>query len=351
MTPEQSERKVLEMLHWVVRDRADALPPDSPERREMEHLSHKLRVARYIHEKKGPIRIGVFGLFSRGKSMLINALIGCRLMPDSLTPATTAVVEVKHSSHREFVVHFKDGRKVPRRDLDTTKEVHDAVKRFGTRAGSDSGSAEMIFVSWPLEQSSLMRKGYVFVDTPGAKSACAHDGTTDEDTRKALEALEDAHVVLFCLNANYLGDEEERKFCVDHVQWLDPLFVINFRDQYESKISPVDFVTQEMFWVEKRKAIAVSALQALEAREQKPFDKAKWDESSVPELEDRIEAIIEGFDPVHVVPAVLSTLKLYSDKISRPPFPVWENFIAATRTPLYEGGDAVLQQAATFWRK
>jgi predicted GTPase len=363
VTAKQAEKEVLETLHVLVRAVANSLPeeidvqPDgilqrNPVRLEMEHLSHKVRVARYIHDDTGPIRIGVFGLFNRGKSMLVNALIGARFMPDSLVPKTDTIVEVSHALDRKVVLHFPNGKRNPRNDLDTPTEVRAAVEKFGTKDGVDGGATEKITITWPLNDSTLMRKGYVLVDTPGAKSA-GGVGSTDADTEKALRILEETHVVLFCLNANNLGELEEQMFCEEHVQWLDPLFVINFKDQYDGKKNPVDYVANKMFWIDRRKAIAVSAKDGVDSQNTRPRDEGLWQQSNIPRLEERIEEIIESMSPENVVRYVLATLTLYAGRITRPQFPTVENFIARVNNQSYataEIRETILRQLSTVWQ-
>lgn len=54
----------------------------------------------------------VAGLFKRGKSSVINAILGKPLAPVAVTPVTAIVTIFEYNDQRSYAaIHFKDGRK------------------------------------------------------------------------------------------------------------------------------------------------------------------------------------------------------------------------------------------------
>ena len=65
-------------------------------------LSHRLRTDRFT--------LAVVGEFSRGKSTLINALLGQReLLPTAIEPATAAITLLTHGDSPTATVNYEDG--------------------------------------------------------------------------------------------------------------------------------------------------------------------------------------------------------------------------------------------------
>ena len=52
----------------------------------------------------------VVGEFKRGKSTLLNAMLGAAVLPAKTTPCTAIVTYIRHGERPEVEVHFNDGR-------------------------------------------------------------------------------------------------------------------------------------------------------------------------------------------------------------------------------------------------
>lgn len=53
--------------------------------------------------------VGVVGEFKRGKSTVINSLLGEDLLPADILPATAVPTYIRWDTQPKAVVHFKDG--------------------------------------------------------------------------------------------------------------------------------------------------------------------------------------------------------------------------------------------------
>ena len=82
------------------------------------------------HLTSDAFRLMVVGEFKRGKSTLINALLGQDVLPAKLAPCTAVITEVKHGDRPQAVLHHSDLDRPPRRRRTTTP---DASSRFAHR--------------------------------------------------------------------------------------------------------------------------------------------------------------------------------------------------------------------------
>lgn len=146
------------------------------------------------------IRLVVLGEFTRGKSSLINALLGIELLPTALE-ATTAIntfVRMLPADRKDrFIrIHFQDGRKP--QEVPWTDDA--ALERWGTELDESNADARKTldyieaFMDHPL-----LAKGLVLVDTPGLQSVMEHH---EAITRKAIA---EAHIALWVQNTSMLG--------------------------------------------------------------------------------------------------------------------------------------------------
>src|SRR5271166_5607841 len=107
--------------------------------------------------------IAVLGQFKRGKSSLINAIVGRSLLPTGVIPLTTVITIVKFGAHERLVIQRK-GFQFPQHESiaslpDYVTSQHNPENQKGI---------ETVAVELPLP---YLRRGLQFVDTPGVGSA------------------------------------------------------------------------------------------------------------------------------------------------------------------------------------
>lgn len=110
---------------------------------------------------EGRFHVACIGQFKRGKSTLINALIGRRLLPAGVVPLTAVVTVVRYGSELAARVRMADGTWTAI-DPDTLVEYVSEERNPENRRGV---SAIEVFVPSPLLQG-----GMCLVDTPGLGS-------------------------------------------------------------------------------------------------------------------------------------------------------------------------------------
>jgi GTP-binding protein EngB required for normal cell division len=213
----------------------------------------------------------VVGRFSRGKSTLMNAILGGAHLPTGIVPLTSVITTVRYGSRQQVVLHFKDfglSREVP------LSQIADYVTQQG-----NPGNAKKIAwaeIQLPIE---ILRRGFFFVDTPGLGSPIIENTLTTE--RFLPQA--DAFIVVTSYDSP-LSEEEGR--ILERIRNTDKkVFVIlNKQDTVtpEERQQARDFVAEQLhasLGREIEEVYSISARHALEAK--LSGNQQKLDESGI----------------------------------------------------------------------
>jgi GTP-binding protein EngB required for normal cell division len=171
------------------------------------------------------VTILVAGEFKRGKSSLVNALIGEDLLPVDIVP-TTAVTHVLHHGERGLVLHWRDGRKEVR---PLSAEVLGSLASDEAGGSVDPEQIEFVEISLP---NSRLAKGLVLVDTPGVNDL------SDMRSEVVYQMIPRADAVIFVLDGTTQLTASEKTFLTDKLmQSLAPplCFVMNKMDRIEEE--------------------------------------------------------------------------------------------------------------------
>jgi predicted GTPase len=180
--------------------------------------------------------IAVLGDFKRGKSTLINALLGQALLPSAVVPLTAVVTEV-HIGAKHTAAVFKDGarRVIPIGEID----------EFVTERGNPSNAKRIERVEVGVE-SEFGLDGLVLVDTPGLSSV--NDGNSAE----AHEALRDSDAAIVVLAADNPLSASELDLLAQLCERRAEVFVaINKVDH----LTPVERRAVREFVIERAEAV------------------------------------------------------------------------------------------------
>ena len=113
--------------------------------------------------------ISVIGQFKRGKSSLINALLGEELLPVGIIPLTTTVTEIRRGDGFRAVVRFSDDS-----EQETNRENLPDYISEQKNPGNQKNVAEVKL--WTKHIS--FGAGITLVDTPGVGSIHQHNTQT-----------------------------------------------------------------------------------------------------------------------------------------------------------------------------
>lgn len=153
----------------------------------------ELRKRLYVRE----LVVSVIGQFKRGKSSLINALLGDELLPVGIVPLTTAVTEIRQGNSFRAVVSFTDGseQEIGRSELPDYISEQKNPNNQKNVAAVRLWTAHIPFGSY-----------ITLVDTPGVGSIHQHNTETSYGYIKKSDA------VLFLLSVDSPVSEVELDF-------------------------------------------------------------------------------------------------------------------------------------------
>lgn len=105
-------------------------------------------------------RVAVIGEFKRGKSSLVNAIIGAEVLPTDILPMTAAVTRITYGAERRILVRFKDGKEAEK----SVEELKDYATKFDEEKEKTAATVREIVVSYP---SVFCQNHIDIIDTPG----------------------------------------------------------------------------------------------------------------------------------------------------------------------------------------
>lgn len=139
---------------------------------------------------KSPLKVGVIGQFSSGKSTLLNLVLGKNILPTGVIPVTFMPTFLKY--HKDYLLGVK---------FDDKDEILvDASKLDSyTDQRKEGKNSKQISIYSPSD----ILKNITFVDTPGLNA-----NEKDEKTTKAM--LKDFHLIVWLSLAQNAGKKSEQ---------------------------------------------------------------------------------------------------------------------------------------------
>ena len=148
-------------------------------------------------------RLMVVGEFKRGKSTLINAMLGEKVIPAAVRPCTAVITEVKYGDEKRAVLHpVAEGRDPLQVDVEVLKQhitIKDDDFDDDVRSPPEWARAE---VFWPLQ---LCRNNVEIIDSPGLNEHASR-------TEVALDYLPRADALIMVLSCQQQLSQSERSF-------------------------------------------------------------------------------------------------------------------------------------------
>jgi small GTP-binding protein len=141
------------------------------------------------------LRVLVVGEAKRGKSTLLNALLGRDVLPTGVTPLTAVPTTVTFGTDEGLDVAFADGR--------TRHGPLSALEALGTERGNPGNCRGVSAITVRLN-AAILAQGVELVDTPGTGSVHAHN------TAMADRVLPTMDAAIFVLTADPPVSASER---------------------------------------------------------------------------------------------------------------------------------------------
>jgi len=159
----------------------------------------------------------ILGQFKRGKSTLINALLGETILPTAIVPLTSVVTILRYGPDLRVEIQYLDER---RQDISLSD-----LPGFITERGNPQNTKNVkdVTVYYP---SRYLKDGVRIIDTPGAGSVYSHN------TEVAYSFLPYVDAAVFVVSADPPISKSEHQFLKDMRDYVDKFFfVLNKIDQ------------------------------------------------------------------------------------------------------------------------
>ena len=199
------------------------------------------------------------GRFSRGKTSLMNAILGMDRLPTGIIPLTSVITSVAYGSVERVRLRF-------------TKSFMDedvplaSLPQYVTQQGNP-GNAKGIKEAEVQLPAEILRRGFYFVDTPGLGSAI------EENTRTTESYLPEADAFLLVTSFDSPLSGEELRFLREVSSSSRRVFVVlNKQDTVndEERSEALVYVRRKLdatFEQNSPKIFSISARHALEAKQ------------------------------------------------------------------------------------
>lgn len=206
--------------------------------------------------EKNTFNLVVVGQFKRGKTSLINALLGADILPVAVVPLTSIVTIMTYGEALRIKVYFNDGR--------VTEIKPESLPEYVTEKGNPKNIKDVseVIITYP---SPYLKDGVRLIDTPGVGSIYQHN------TDVAYQYLPKSDAAMFLLSVDQPMSKAELDFLKDVKEYSNKIFFLlnkadylNEKDLQES----IDFskaVLKEAMGTDVR-IFPVSARLALEGK-------------------------------------------------------------------------------------
>ncbi|HED04684.1 MAG TPA: Dynamin family protein, partial [Candidatus Fraserbacteria bacterium] len=227
-------------------------------------------------------QLAVLGQFKRGKSTLLNALLGEELLPTSVLPLTAIPTFLQWGPRLRARVVYQDGRSAEEFCGEVPAELAAFLAKFVTEEVNPRNRLGISQVE--VFHPAPLLKGVVLIDTPGIGSTLRHN------TETTLSFLPQCDAALFVVSADPPITEVEVKFLQAILPQVARLFVVLNKIDYlreTERKTALNFLAQvlnqEVGLKGEIPIFSVSARQGLEARNS--GDSQRWSQSGVEALE------------------------------------------------------------------
>ncbi len=153
----------------------------------------------------GRFHLAVLGQFKRGKSTLINALLGEALLPSSVIPLTAIPTLIAHDDRRGVRIRFQGDRDDEVVESETNHDLYRALLHYVSEEFNPRNEQGVLQVE-VTHPAPLLSKGVVLIDTPGIGSIHQHN------TEMTLNFLAQCDAALFLVSADPPITEVEVEF-------------------------------------------------------------------------------------------------------------------------------------------
>jgi small GTP-binding protein len=220
----------------------------------------------------------VIGRFNRGKTSLMNAILGTDRLPTDIVPLTSVITTVAYGSKERVVLKYQNSI------LDSEVPI-ESLPQYITQRGNP-GNVRSIKTAEIQLPAEILRRGFFFVDTPGLGSVIVENTLTTE----AFLPEADAFVLVTSYESPF-SEEEIRFFKASSSSGKKIFVVLNKHDTVSPELreTALNFVRGQLtklFGHMTPPIFSVSSTDALKAKRSQ--DQKLLDTSGISEFEKRL---------------------------------------------------------------
>lgn len=167
----------------------EQISPDDPELDVLNELREKLGSHSYT--------VAVVGEFNRGKSTLINALLGMPILPSDVTATTATVNRIVYADQPGIVLLMRDGRE----ESIPVQALASRITKLNAESEAASKLVREAVIGYP---TVFCQNNVSILDTPGLNESEEMDELT-------LNTARQADALIFVIRAKYPYAESEAK--------------------------------------------------------------------------------------------------------------------------------------------
>jgi GTPase SAR1 family protein len=241
---------------------------------------------------EGRFHLAVLGQFKRGKSTLLNALVGESILPVGVVPLTAAPTFLQFGTAPRVRIKHLDGRPADEFIGTSTEERNAYLAGFVTEKGNPQNRVGVAEVQVDLP-APILSGGVVLIDTPGIGSTYRHNTTA------TLNFLHQCDAALFMVSADPPITEVEIEFLRQVKETVPRLFFVLNKIDYldageleEALSFHKRVLAEQTGWNSAYPVFCVSARKGLEAKRAENCD--RWTDSGMARLESFLVDFLAG---------------------------------------------------------
>ena len=190
----------------------------------------------------GRFHLAVLGQFKRGKSTLLNTLLGDELLPTDILPVTAIPTFIDFAEKITVRVHFASEAQPVSFCPSAGRSLSDFLTEYVTETGNPDNKLQVkrVEIGHPAE---ILKQGVVLIDTPGIGSTHKHN------TEVAYQVLPQCDAAIFLVSPDPPITEVELAYLQEIRQRLPRTFFllnkVDFLDENE-KTASLTFLAEQL---------------------------------------------------------------------------------------------------------
>lgn len=240
----------------------------------------------------GRFHLAVLGQFKRGKSTLINALLGESLLPSSVIPLTAIPTLIAYGDKKSVRIRFQGDRDDEVVESGTSHELYRALLHYVSEEFNPKNELGVLQVE-VTHPAPILAEGVVLIDTPGIGSIHQHN------TEMTLNFLAQCDAALFLVSADPPITEVEVEFLRTIREAVTKVFFVLNKidyltdDERETALAFFETVLRERAGIQGPVRIfPVSAKQGIAAAP--ADDAALWQSSGMDSVSNHLVGFLAG---------------------------------------------------------